>query len=194
MKGYTKSQIDRIGNAIIFFADRFPYLSKTKLLKLLYLTEEMSVRVYHKPMLYVDFKVWRLGPVVQDIFNDLSSEEDRYRMLSQYVRAENSKKTTYVKAKQKFSDDEFSDNDIKLLEYIATKYEKCNADQLVELTHREDGLWYKTAARNGLLEEFEAEIRNYSDVVIDLSEMLDGCDKEFYQECMEAQDFERQYN
>lgn len=81
---FSLSEIDKIGNAIVFLAERIKPLSKTKLLKLIYLIEEYSVRTYGLPFFNLDFTVWKLGPVSRDIFVDLSSDEPI--LLSKYIR------------------------------------------------------------------------------------------------------------
>jgi len=55
MKTYSRSDIEKIGNAIIYLAERIPDLSKTKLLKLLYLLEETFAKKYQLP-----FLIWNL--------------------------------------------------------------------------------------------------------------------------------------
>ena len=75
-------------------------------------------------------------------------------------------------AKKKFSDDEFSDIEIALLEQVASKFRNSTADELINLTHRRHSPWYITAQKNGLLEPFEKGLASTSDVEIDLSIML----------------------
>lgn len=81
---YTKDDIAKIGNTLVYFAERVPELSKTKLLKLVYLLEETTVRRCARPFLNLDFEVWKLGQVAKDLFVDLSSTEQY--MLKDYVR------------------------------------------------------------------------------------------------------------
>ena len=51
----------KIGNAIIYIANHTGKLSKTKLLKLLYIMEYTMVRKYHAPFLAVPYEVWKWG-------------------------------------------------------------------------------------------------------------------------------------
>jgi len=54
---YTKGEIAKIGNAIIYFAERIKPLPKTKLLKVLYFLEEASVKKWGSPFLGLKFDV-----------------------------------------------------------------------------------------------------------------------------------------
>ena len=68
----TNSDKDKLGNTVVYIASHTNNLSKTKLLKLLYFMEEYSVRRFHTPFLGLPYEVWQAGPVVKDVFIDLS--------------------------------------------------------------------------------------------------------------------------
>jgi hypothetical protein len=61
-----------------------------------------------------------------------------------------------------------------LLEEVVKTYGKYTAEQLIELTHRKHSPWYATAQKNGLLEYFENDLANTSDIEIDLSSLIEG--------------------
>lgn len=166
---YTKDQIDKIGNAIIFLCEQMGSLSKTKLLKLIYLIEETSVKKYGIPFFNIRFDVWKLGPVSRDLYAEITSEPF---LLEDYIEKELKNDNVFVRAKKKFADDEFSDLEIELLEQIAVSFKKYTADQLIELTHRKHSPWYTTAQQNGLLEAFENGLANTSAIEIDMSTLL----------------------
>lgn len=69
---FSESTKEKLGNALIYVAERVQDLSKTKVLKLLYLMEERMVLRYHVPFLGIPFEVWQAGPVAKDVFIDLS--------------------------------------------------------------------------------------------------------------------------
>ncbi len=64
----------KIGNTIIYFSQHIDQLSKTKLLKLLYILDEISISRSGIPVLNLKFKAWKFGPVSEDLFIELSSE------------------------------------------------------------------------------------------------------------------------
>jgi uncharacterized phage-associated protein len=171
MKTLSKTEIEKIGNAIVFFAERIPDLSKTKLLKLIYLSEEMSVRNFKIPMLNLDFDIWQAGPVSREIFIDLSDEQPS--LFSEFIVTKVVDEAVYVVPKTAFSDDEFSDNEIQILETICRKFGNMSAKKLVEYVHRKNSLWHIMAKEKGLLEAFNLGLTNSSDEKIDFTRILD---------------------
>lgn len=65
---FSEANKDKLGNALIYMAERVPDLSKTKALKLLYLMEERMVLIYHVPFLGIPYEVWQAGPVAHISF------------------------------------------------------------------------------------------------------------------------------
>jgi uncharacterized phage-associated protein len=168
---YSRADIAKLGNAIIFLAERLRPLSKTKLLKLVYLLEEASVRTHGLPFFNMRFAVWKHGPVAKDLFIELSAEEPV--LLSEYINRVEDNGITYVVPKLNFSDDEFSDNEIDLLDFVAETYRGYSAQQLVELTHRKHSLWYQTARETGVLEFLEKGQLNATEEEIDFIKLLE---------------------
>lgn len=191
MKKYTDSDINKLGNAIVYIAEHVPDLSKTKLLKLLYLMEEYSVRRFHTPFLGVPYEVWQAGPVIKDVFIDLSEQPV---LLDGFISRIVKDGKTFIVAATQFNDDEFSDNDMLVMDDILRKYAQLTAKELVRLTHKEDSLWHKTANRHNLLAAFREKRMNNSDYEINFSEELSGCAKEFYTEQLEFLNLSRNYS
>ncbi len=194
MKGLSKNQIDKLGNAIIFLTEKIPGLSKTKLIRLLYIIEEQSVITLNRPFFDLEFQVWQAGPVPREIFVDLSNDEADIKplLLGEYIGISvDGQNNRYIKAIRQFSDDEFSDNEIELLENIADKFGKKTAGELVNYLHRPNTLWYKLAKEHDLLRLFESKSVNSSDVEIELVKLIEGCPQKvgYYNEQKEFNKF-----
>ena len=172
LQPFSNSEIDKLGNAVIFLAERIKPLSKTKLLKLIYLIEEYAVRTYGLPFFNLDFSVWKLGPVSRDVFVDLSSDEPV--LLANYITRTISDGSVFINPRKAFSDEEFSDNEMDLLEHIADTFKTTSAADLIEITHRKHSLWYLTAQENGVLEHLENGHLNSTEIPIDFSRLLEG--------------------
>lgn len=166
---HFRNDIEKIGNTIIFLADRIEDLSKTKLLKILYLLDEFSIKEFGLPFLNLKYEVWQLGPVAQEVFVDLSDEPIVFK---DYIEIKSIENKRYIKSKKDFSDDEFSDNELDLLEKLTETVKNEPAYVLVNFTHKKDSLWYNTAARHNLLEKFESGVRNSSNVELNFEEIL----------------------
>ncbi|WP_291564023.1 Panacea domain-containing protein [Bacteroides sp.] len=181
---FSEDTKSKLGNAIIYIANNTTQLSKTKLLKLLYLMEEEMVLHYHVPFLGLPYEVWQAGPVSKDVFIDLS---DGPYLLKDYVTTEQTAdgKITYIKAKAEFCDDEFSDCEIEMMDNIISRYGSLTAGQLVNETHKQGTLWHKVAEAHNLIEPFEKRECNNSDYQIDFSDLLSGKAAEAYRESLD---------
>ncbi len=166
---YTQNQIEKLGNAIIYLCNNLEKATKTHILKLIYIIEEISIRELGMPFFDLDFYVWQLGPVNQDLFVELTETPI---LLYQYISIETEGKTIVVKPKKDFSDDEFSDTEILLLQEIMDRFKYCTAKELVNHTHRKDSPWHNAALKNGVLDALENNHLTTTSYQIDLSEII----------------------
>lgn len=187
----TKLDKEKLGNVVVYIASHTSNLSKTKLLKLLYFMEEFSVCRFHTPFLGLPFEVWQAGPVVKDVFIDLSETPV---LLDGYVTKQIKGEATYILPIREFCDDEFSDNDLIVMQEVLKKYSNKTAKELVELTHKKGTLWYNIAYKENLLEPFKNNLMNNSNYVIDFSEELTETGKEFYHDQIEFLQTSRAYS
>ena len=164
--------IDKVGNTLIYFAENMPSLSKTKALKLVYLLDEFSIKTTGIPFFNLKYEAWKYGPVNQEIYSQLNSEET-LASLKKYISIKKNQYGSFIKAKNEFCDDEFSDNDIILLERVSKEFKSKNADDLVSITHREGGLWFNLVKEKGLLEDFQNGLKNTSNYLIDFYKLIE---------------------
>ncbi len=181
---YDTVQLEKIGHTVIYLSQKIPSLSKTKLLKLLYILDEISIKKSGLPFVNLKYKVWKFGPVSEEIFIDLSSETT---LLSKYILSNNNEGVSEIYPKIAFSDDEFCDNDIELMNYVIEKYGNSSAKELVAYTHRVNSPWYHTAKENAVLELLEKEEINNTELLIDMSTLIahDARKMEIYAEYLE---------
>jgi uncharacterized phage-associated protein len=165
--GYTREQIGKIGNTIIYLSQHMQDLTKTKILKVLFLLEEASIKTTGHPFIGINFQLWKLGPVAKDIFIDLSSDENP-QLLNEYI-VKDAVENKVFKAKAPFNNDEFSVNDIKLMDIIIEFVKDKPAAYLVKHTHGPNSLWRKSALRYGVLEMLENELVNSTEYEVDFS-------------------------
>ena len=171
---YTKNQIEKLGNALIFLCERMlavkEPVSKTHLLKLVFIIEEISVKKYGIPFFNLRFDVWKLGPVSKDLFVELSEEPG---LLADYIRREVNDDNTYIYPKKPFSDGEFSDIEMELLQTVSERFLYCTAKELINVTHRKDSPWYKTAVEHGVLDLLESGKMTTTNFEIKLSASIE---------------------
>ena len=179
----TDEQLDKIGNAMIFLSKAIPGLSKTKMLKLLYLLDEFSISRSGIPFFNLQYKVWRLGPVAQEIFVELS---DKLIKFEKYIDVE-SNGGTYIRPKSDFCDDEFSDNDLELLKEFSAKFKSAAARDLIEYTHKPNTPWRSAAEEYGVYELLENGTITNTDIVINMGSLVsnDARKKSIYEHYIE---------
>lgn len=179
----NSDQLEKIGNAVVYIADRIPQLSKTKLLKLLYILDEISIKKSGIPILNLKYKVWKFGPVSEELFIDLSSEPT---LLEKFINRDN--EGNYIVSKVQFNEDEFSENDIELMDFVIEKYGNKTAKELISYTHRVNSPWYNTAKENSVLELLESEIINNTEYLIDMGMIVSHDERklEIYSEYLES--------
>ena len=165
----SKEQIDKVGNAIIYLADNIGNLSKTKVLKLLYILDELAIKKSGIPFFNLKYKVWKFGPVSEEIFIDLSSDTT---LLKKYIKRDVDGLNTIIKPKINFNDDEFSDNDIELMNFVISEFGNNSAKELVQYTHRKNAPWYKTAIEYSVLDLLENEEINNTEILINMNSLI----------------------
>ncbi|MBS1665590.1 MAG: SocA family protein [Bacteroidetes bacterium] len=168
-KGYTKQQVEKMGHAIIYLANGMGMLYKTKLLKLVYLLDEISVSRQGIPFFDLEYKVWQAGPVSVDLYEEFNEHPF---MLESFIDLKFDEKGTRIIPKIAFCDDEFSPMEIDLLREIVDTYKWTSAEKLVELVHRKESPWYTMADQHDLLEVFDSRSLNTTDLTIDLSLLI----------------------
>jgi len=179
---YSREVIEKLGNSMIYMATKVPELSKTKLLKLIYLLEETSVKKNNLPFFGIPFEVWQAGPVAKDVFIDLDSKPF---IFEKFITISKNNDSTYILAKSDFRDEEFSDNDMEVMDYVIKMYGSKTATQLVELLHSKDSAWYKVARENMLIDAFKNKTTNSSNKEIDFTYYLTGFGAERYKDYIE---------
>lgn len=161
-----------IGNLMILLADQCKPLYHTKLLKLLFLIDEESVLRTGVPITWLDYKIWQLGPVTDDVFY---SKLPGHNKFSEYVSFNHlGDGSCIIKPISTFNDGEFCDLDLKIINNVIEKYGRKSSRQLVELTHRNGSIYDVTKKKYGI--EFSGANRT-SDIEINFNDLLDSCSK-----------------
>jgi uncharacterized phage-associated protein len=169
---YSNEQIEKLGNAIRFLT-RETGFSKTKVLKLLYLLEEYSIKKFGVPFFNISFQVWKLGPVPQPVYNELSSPPSVFK---EYFDIDHTPDGSLINSKGEFDDSEFSENDLFVLKTIYDTYKNSTAQQLVSITHREGSPWYNEAKKQGILDDLLSERLTSSEYTINPHELINSSD------------------
>lgn len=185
--GYSNEQLERLGNTILFLTEQIQPIYKTKLLKLIYLLDELATYRHGIPFLGLEYKVWQAGPVNNDLYEELNEPY----LLQPFIRLVQDDKGVKVIGIKQFSDDEFSEMEVNMLKEIVQRYKTTPAEKLVEITHRKSAPWYMIAEQNNLLDAFADKKVNTTDIRVDLTLMIkdDPQKMAMYKEHQEMQNF-----
>ncbi|PZR24422.1 MAG: hypothetical protein DI539_00150 [Flavobacterium psychrophilum] len=172
---------EKIGYILNYFASDIKWLSMTKALKLLYLLDETSIKETGTPLTWLDYKVWKMGPVAIDIYNEIKREEvicyrGKELTISEYIRLEKKenkgRQEIYLHPKINFNEDLFNKYELELLSVIVSKFGNWPAEELIKYLHEENSLWHKMVTEYNLQDNFDngINITNYS---IEFTELIE---------------------
>lgn len=151
---------DKIGNLLNYLSARISNLSITKALKLLYLIDETAYTRTGVPVTWLDYKVWEMGPVAEELYNELRFDQklvqnDKILSLENFIRTD--KKTgpdgvvqVTIFPENKFDLGEFSEYEKELIDNIVDRFGNYSAKQLIELLHEKNTIWHKCVSQNNL--------------------------------------------
>lgn len=165
--------LDKIGNLIIYLVDEIQSrhrqpLFLTKLLKLLYIIDEMAVKETGVPVTGLDYRVWKMGPVPFEVYKDFMHDDSE--KLSFFAEAQKKGESALIKSVNTFNDSEFSDYEMNLIDRVINENGLYQKDTLIEFLHEEGSLWKKVVDEKSLQKTFEKE--NASPYKIDFSELI----------------------
>ena len=95
-----------------------------------------------------------------------------------------------------FKDDEFSDNDIFVLEWATIFVRHKIAEDLVDHTHSKDSLWRRGAIQHGVYDQFRKKELTYTDYSIDFTLLFENKEdfiRDKYNSALENLEFSKKY-
>jgi len=176
---------DKIGNILSYLAEKVAHLSLTKALKLLYIIDETAVRETGVQLTWLEYKVWKNGPVPDELFQELRhnkkiSIDNRIISLDEYIAVEQRESIfpenqveTYLFPRKEFDFSILNDYEIELVERIIQQYGSFSARELVDILHRENTLWHKIVEENNLSVSFEL-YKATSNYTIDFTKLIEN--------------------
>jgi uncharacterized phage-associated protein len=171
---------NKIGNLLNYLSTRIPNLSITKTLKLLYLIDETAYERTGVPVTWLDYKVWKNGPVAEELYNELRHDQSLIQngekinlesFITTQKKESDGKTQIYILPKGNYRFDAFSSFEKDLIENIVDRFGSYTANQLIELLHEKNTLWHKSVLNNNLELNFKV-YSSKSNHSIDFSELI----------------------
>ncbi len=175
---------NKIGNILAYMATQTEPLYMTKALKLLYIIDETAVRQSGSPITWLDYKVWKNGPVAPEIYNELRHNQfviyDKVPInLSDFIsihRVQNAQSSNQVDvkiySKREASFDQFSEFEEEVVKSVIRQFKHLNAAQLIDLLHEQGSRWDKIVTQFNLEAHFKLR-GNTSDYSIDFVDLIE---------------------
>ena len=174
---------NKIGNILTYMATQIEQLYMTKALKLLYIIDERAVRQSGAPITWLDYKVWKNGPVAPEIYNELRHNQfviyDKVPInLSDFIsiqRTQNAQSANQVDVKifpkKEARFDQFSEFEEAIIKSVIEQFKHLNSAQLIDLLHEQGSRWDKIVTQFNLEAHFKLR-GNTSDYSIDFVDLI----------------------
>lgn len=175
---------NKIGNILAYMATQTEPLYMTKALKLLYIIDETAVRQSGSPITWLDYKVWKNGPVAPEIYNELRHNQfvihDKTPInLSEFIAVQRfpNGQSQYqidvkITAKKTADFSQFSDFEHDIVTSVIAQFASFTSIQLIELLHQQGSRWDKIVSQFNLEEHFKLR-GNTSDYSIDFVDLIE---------------------
>jgi uncharacterized phage-associated protein len=141
---------ERLINAIIYFAKNTKHCGITKLMKLLFLLDFEHYKMTGRSVTGQEYFAYPKGPVPGEIHDELSNDElgeDLAKAVAIVPEQMFRHKRWTIKALGKFNSSLFSNRELRLLESISKEYQELRSQQMVKVTHAENGVWDQVYAK-----------------------------------------------
>ena len=171
----------KIGNLLNYLSTQIPDLSMTKALKLLYLIDETSYMHTGVSVTWLDYKVWEMGPVAEELYNELRYDQSLLQggeavNLEEFIETEKTdgfggQTQIIIHPKGGYRLDDFSPYEKELVDNVIDRFGTYTAKQLINLLHEENTLWHKYVSDNDLKLNFKVYGKK-SNHTIDFAELI----------------------
>jgi len=153
----------------------------TKALKLLYLIDETAYIRSGVSVTWLDYKVWEMGPVAEELYNELRydqtlAQNDEPINLEAFIETEkkedkSGKVKIIIRPKGTHTLNEFSTFEKDLIDNIIDRFGSYTSTELINLLHENNSLWHKKVNDNNLKINFKVYGKK-SNHSIDFAELI----------------------
>ncbi len=156
----------RVGQVLNYIAAKYvPYLYFTKLVKLLFLIDEESVKLYGVPITWLEYNVFDKGPLPGRLWLNIPKGDNDFL---DFISVQEDEYGYKVLPNGKYELSEFTNFEISTIDATLEKYGQYSVEELIEITHREDGLWSKLVKEKNI-EFTESDASPY---IIDFRDLI----------------------
>ncbi len=135
---------EKLLNAIVYFARNTLYCGVTKLIKLFFLLDFEHYKQTGRSVTGLEYEAWWKGPVPPPLWYEIHDPKPDFAQHVKFrtVPAGKHERDEAIPLVE-FDPSHFTKRELRLLEQIANEYRFKNSDQMVDVTHAENGVWDK---------------------------------------------------
>jgi uncharacterized phage-associated protein len=166
----------KIGILLTYICTEISGINLRKLLKILFLIDELSTKNNGFPITWLDYYAWIKGPVAPEIYNLKHGPG----VFSNYVFVKKQYDGVHVINPVSNIDVEnglleFSINELKTINAVLNKYKRFGEDDLSRITRKPDSLWDKAVKQNNI--DFNSAKK--TDIRVDLKDLVIDDDEKY---------------
>lgn len=175
----------KIAVLLEYLATIMPNVQLRKLLKILYLIDEESVKSRAIPVTWLDYYAWKKGPVAPEIYEMKNGAFSDY--VTCVVGDDGKWHVSSIKTAPYLIDKDMeimSDYERQIIDRVLLQYMHKSADELTEETHMRDSLWSQVVEEN----KIDFSDNSKSEYIVDLNRINDNDAslKEIYADAMDV--------
>ena len=169
LSSLSRRDVDKIGSLLHLIAKKSGNIYLTRLLKLLYLIDEKSVKEIGVPVTPFEYRVAQNGPLIVELWTNLQQCNDfsKYIQISKEADIEGTKITAVGEPNEK----RFSEYELELINDIVRDYRGYSTDELIDYIHEhKESLWKDIVSKKSV--DFSSS--KISALKIDFKEHIKG--------------------
>jgi uncharacterized phage-associated protein len=153
--GFSVVHKERVGQLINYLALKIKHLYCTKLIKLLYIIDEESMKKNGIPISWLTYKVFEMGPVPDKLWYSIKDGNtvfgEFFNVIEIKAQFNEEKDINYrIEPISKEELSEFSRSEINIINDVIKDYGHRTSKQLIEYLHREESLWHMLVKANNI--------------------------------------------
>jgi uncharacterized phage-associated protein len=139
---------EKLLNVILFLSSKIKIFGIVKLLKLVFEIDKRHIREVGKPVFYLNYEAWELGPVSKDLYyyikqNKLPTDWFNYLEINQ----DTFDSQFSIKPKKIANMDVFTPRQMRIINELLHEFKELNSQEYIDATHKEGEPWSIAFAR-----------------------------------------------
>lgn len=147
-EGYTYQSLGKLKNTMLFFINKLDKVFQTKMNKLLFYSDFLSYKRYGHGLTGLSYFAHNFGPVPLHWDKVFSLTED---INKDVINCGNGNEGYILTSNISYDENEFSEQEIDILNAVVDKFASCTPSQISEISHQEDG-WKDNINTYGMID------------------------------------------